>query len=105
MAYPKRAIERERLLREKLHRTHAIVVTWRTVETNLLVNFLDARSRLPVTHQRVWNSLETVAGIVERSIDPPRNGPRLALFQRALQDGRGEIEILVSGEQFGRLKA
>lgn len=103
MGQMKRAEERERLLRTKLGSSHAIVITWRTDEHVLLVNFLDPRSRLPLTRQRVFHSKETLHGLVERSMTP-LGGPRKVFFEKSLLVGRGEIEVEVSGEQYVKLK-
>lgn len=104
MGHMKRAEERERLLRTKLRSTYSIVITWRTDCDHLLVNFLDPRTRLPLTHQRVFHSPETISELVEKSLTPMRSGPRAILFSQALKAGKGEIDIEISGEQYEKLK-
>ena len=85
--------------------THSIVIKWKRDETVLLVNFLDPRSRLPISYQRVWHDTQHIVGLVERSLTDLGHGPKLYLFRKALADGHGEIEIEVTDEQYKRLKA
>jgi hypothetical protein len=100
----KRAEERERLLRSRLYRTHTVVLTWKRVGSALLVDFLDPRSRLPLTRQRIYRDPATIMGLVDRSATPVGSGPRATLFHKALEIGRGEIELEVSREQYERLR-
>lgn len=64
------------------------------------MNFLDNRSRLPVTRQRVYKRPETVLGLIERSLTGLRPGPARRTLLDRLQSGRGEAEIEVSAEQY-----
>lgn len=104
MGQMRRAEERERLLRQRLTSTHSLILTWRTNDQDLLVNFLDVRSRLPICRQRVFHSKQTIIDLVNRTLTPVKGGPKLFLFTKALHEGNGEIQIEITGEQFMKLK-
>ena|GEM_PF-4799067 len=80
-----------------------IVITWKRDGPKWLVNFIDARSRLPLTRQRVYQSPETIRGFVARSMTALAEGPRKAIFVKDLERGCGEIEVEITGVQFDRL--
>jgi len=105
MGQMKRAEERERLLRSKLRITHDIIITWRTDDGYLLVNFLHAETRLPLTHQRIYKNPDTIVSLVDRSLNPLRAGPRAVMLANALRSGKGQIQIQISGEQYVKLQA
>jgi hypothetical protein len=100
MGQMKRSAERERILRSM---AHPIVIKWKTDGPNWLVNFLDPRSRLPLTRQRVYSSPEPIQGLVARSLTI-LGGPKKTIFEQNLLSGRGEIEVEISGEQYVKLK-
>lgn len=84
--------------------TRSLVVRWETRGTVLRVEFLDPRSRLAISHAREWHDKATLIGHVSRSLTPANNGPRGALFQRQVEVGKGEIELMVTREQYDKLK-
>jgi hypothetical protein len=76
----------------------------KTTNLDLPVNFLDPRSRLPLTRQRVLHDKSTVLGLVSRSLSDIGRGPRYTLLLKELEGGSGEIEIRVSSEQYAKLQ-
>jgi hypothetical protein len=99
----KRAEERERARRANARSIYAVVLTWTSDGPNLLLNFLDPKTRLPLTRQRVVQDPKAVVGLVQRSLTDIGHGPKEFLFRKALEAGRGELEIEISGAQFARL--
>lgn len=83
---------------------YRIVIKWRRDDENYLVDFLDPRSRLPLSHQRRYRSSDTIAALVGRSATALGHGPRRIVFYRGLEDGHGEIEVEISAEQYAKLK-
>lgn len=104
MGHNRRAEERERIDRLKAGRTHSVVITWNLHLGDWLVNFLEPKSRLPLSRQRVYGTAEPIRGMVDRSITKARGGPRHIIFTTGLQAGKGEIEVEISATQFHKLK-
>jgi hypothetical protein len=103
MGEMKRAEARERAIREARGEVRQIVIAWKCDGPKWLVNFVDARSRRPLTRQRVYASAEPIRGFVARSLSGVKDGPDKSLFQHNLVKGFGEIEVEISGVQFERL--
>ncbi len=99
----KRAEAREAARRAAMGELHRIIITWRRDGPSWLVNFLHARSRLPLTRQRIYRSQEMIRGLVARSMTALTEGPRKTLFQKDLEKGFGEIEVEITGVQLNRL--
>ena len=105
MGHNKRAEAREAAFRAKVGELRRVVITWKVDGPNWLVNFLDPRSRLLLTRQRVYQSPEPVRGMVARSMTTLSEGPRKVLFSKALEKGCGEIEVEITSTQFHRLRS
>ena len=105
MGINRRAMARSEMMEEKLSDSKSVVLTWKTHDQDLLVNFIDPRSRLPLKRQRVLHDKSTVLGLVERSRSEIGRGLRYTLLLKDLERGSGEIEIKVSAEQYARLQA
>jgi hypothetical protein len=105
MEINRQAMARSEKMEEKLSGSKNVVLTWKTNYQDLLVNFLDPRSRLPLTRQRVLHDKSTVLGLVARSLSDIGRGPRYTLLLKDLEGGSGEIEVRVSAEQYAKLRA
>lgn len=101
----RRAEEREERLRAKLGTLHRIVIKWHRDDGSYFVDFLEPRSRLPLTRQRVYPSSDIIAGLVGRSAIALGHGPRRITFYKGLEAGFGEIEVEITGEQYAKLRA
>lgn len=104
MGEMKRAEARERLLRTTLATSKTVVLKWRTADHILVVDFLDPRSRQPITLTRRWRDPATLLGLINRSLSALRPGPRAVMVKRQIEEGAGELEILVTAEQYARLQ-
>lgn len=103
MGRMKRAEERERLLRSGLASTHMVILSWRTDNHGLRVDFLDERSRLPLCGGKVWHDKQTLVDLVNRTLTPLKPSPRTELFFQKLAEGRGEIYIELKPDHYAKL--
>lgn len=104
MGINKRQYMREEQRRIAAGRTHQIIIKWELHIGDWLVNFLDPRSRLPLSRQRVYPNYEPIIGMVSRSITNVQGGPKGIIFRKGLDEGKGEIQIEISDEQMRKLK-
>lgn len=99
----RRAMDRSDSMVDRFSGSKSVIVTWKANDHDLLVNFLDPRSRLPITRQRVFHDKATVLGLIQRSLSDFGRGPRYILLMKDLERGNGEVEIIVSAEQYAKL--
>jgi hypothetical protein len=94
----------EMRMRQRAGHTHRVILTWETIDDELLLNVLNAESRLPETRQRLLKQPSTIYDLVQRSICGTPPSPRTMALRQNIVAGRGEIEIEITGKQYARMK-
>ena len=72
-------------------------------EHEWIVDFLDTTTKLPVSRQWRFPSADVIKSLVSKS-KTRLNGPREKFFHIALESGKGELLLEITGEQFVSLQ-